>query len=339
MRVLSNKFLIRVSLCLVSLVLFSCSGDKKAKDLDGIEVKTVTGRFYDAFDGNLPSIDNAAHWYLGNSILDLDNSKEVIPPGGKLVEGSFKNEDSTEFMLFSKFGPAEDEEAYKAKGSFYEIPLYFSNNSNDTNTLTLSKEENKTLNVQLVLENKEIFSPVAFRIPGFFPIDERSLFTSFEGKLSLSLPPKNQTWLLLIFDIPEDIKTANLALCSKADFDINFSAAKFREINCKTVQEYKTELQFSMTQNWKKGEDPANATTTYYTNRETILDILNRFELEGETKLNRRLKDLIEMIKKAPAYEATYPQNPWFDVTISPELFSELSKLTDDIAAQFNCEK
>ena len=337
MRVFSNKFPIRVSLCLVFLVLFSCQGDTKSKDIDGIEVKTVIGRFYDAFDGKLPSIDNAAHWYLGNSILDLDDSKDVIPPGGKLVEGCFKNEDSTEFMLFSKFGPAEDEEAYKAKGSFYEIPLYFSNNSNDTNNITLSKEENKTLNVQLVSENKEVFSPVAFRIPGFFPIDERSLFTSFEGSLSMSLPPKNQTWLLLVFDIPEDIKTANLALCSKANFDINFSAVKFREINCKTVQEYKTELRFSMTQNWKEGEDPANATTTYYTNREAILDILNRFELEGEPKLNKRLEKLIKQIEKAPAYEATYPQDSWFDVTISPKLFSELSKLTDDITTQLNC--
>ena len=337
MRVLSNKFLMQLSLCLFYLVLFSCSGNKKSKDFNGIEVQMVTGRFYDAFDGKLPAIDNAAHWYLGNSILDLDDSKEVIPPGGKLVEGSFKNEDSTEFMLFSKFGPAEDEEARKPKGSFYEIPIYFANNSNNTNTITLSKEDNKTLNVQLVLENKEAFSPVAFRIPGFFPIDERSLFTSFEGKFSLSLPPKNRTWLLLVFDIPEDIKTANLALCSKANFEINFSAVKFREINCKTVKEYKTELQFSMTQNWKEGEDPANATTTYYTNREAILDILNRFELEGETKLNKRLEKFIKQIEKAPAYEASYPENPWFDVVLSPELFSELSKLTDDITVQLNC--
>lgn len=339
MRVFSNKCLIQVSLCLVSLVLFSCSGDKKSKGFNGIEVKVVTGRFWNAFDGQLPVMNNASHWYLGNSILDLDDSKEVIPPGGKLVEGCFKNEDSTEFMLFSKFGPAKDEEVYKAKGSFYEIPLYFSNNSTDTNNITLSKEENKTLNVQLVFENKETFSPIAFRIPGFFPIDERSLFTSFEGKLMVSLPPKRQTWLLLVFDIPEDIKTANLTLCAKANFDINFSAAKFRETNCKTVQEYKTELQFSMTQNWKEGEDPANATTTYYTNRETILDILNRFELEGEAKLDKRLEKLIEQIEKAPAYEASYPENPWFDVTLSPKLFSESSKLTDDIATQFNCVK
>jgi len=337
MRVFKNMFMTRLLFCSCFLTLLSCSGEKKAKAFNGIEVQMIIGRFWNAFDGKLPVMNNAAHWYLGNSKLDLGGSEEVIPPGGKLVEGCFKNEDSTEVMLFSKFGPEEDEEAHKPTGSFYEVPLYLSNNSKDTNTITLSKKDNKTLDVQLMLENKETFSPVAFRIPGFFPIDERSLFTSFESKLFLSLPPKTKTWLLLVFDIPEDTKTANLALCSKTTFFINFSAAKFREINCKTVKEYKTELQFSMTQNWKEGEDPANATTTYYTNREAILDILNRFQLEGETKLDKRLKKLIEQIEKAPAYEASYPENPWFDVNLSPELFSELSKLTDDIGTQLNC--
>jgi hypothetical protein len=337
MIILNNKFMIRLSLCFFSLILLSCAGENKTKNSNGIEVQTVIGRFYDAFDGNFPEINNAAHWYLEKSNLDMGESEKVIPPGGKLVEGCFKNEDSTEFMLFSKFGPAEDEEAYKPENSFYEIPIYFSNSSNDTNKITLSKGDNKTLNVQLILENNKAFSPVAFRIPGFSPIDERSLFTSFQGKLSLSLPPKNQSWLLLVFDIPEDIKKAKLNLCSKTDFDINFSAAKFREINCTTVKKYKTELQFSMTQNWKEGEDPANATTTYYTNREAILNILNRFGLETEPKLDKRLKKLIKQIEKAPAYEASYPENPWFDVTFSPELFSELSELTDDIAVQFNC--
>jgi len=337
MRVFKNMFMTRLLLCLFSLTLFSCSGEKKAKAFNGIEVQMIIGRFYEAFDGKLPEIKNASHWFLGNSQLDLGGSEEVIPPGGKLVEGCFKNEDSTEVMLFSKFGPEKDAEAHKPTGSFYEIPIYFLNNSNDTNTITLSKEDNKTLDAQLILENKEVLSPVAFRIPGFFPIDERSLFTSFESKLFLSLPPKTKTWLLLVFDVPKNIKTAGLSLCSQTNFDINFSAAKFREINCKTVKEYKTELQFSMTQNWKEGENPANATTTYYTNREAILDILNRFQLEGKTKLDNRLKKLIEQIEKVPAYEASYPENPWFDVNLSPELFSKLSKLTDDIGTQLNC--
>jgi hypothetical protein len=337
MRLFKNMFMTRLLFCSCFLALLSCSGEKKAKAFNGIEVQLIIGRFWNAFDGKLPVINDAAHWHLGNSHLDLSGAEEVIPPGGKLVEGCFKNEDSTEVMLFSKFGPAEDKEACKPTGSFYEIPIYFSNNSNDTNTIALSKEDNKTLNVQLVLDNKEALSPAAFRIPGFPPIDERSLFTSFESKLFLSLPPKTKTWLLLVFDIPADIKTAELVLCSKTTFDINFSAAKFREINCKTVKEYKTELQFSMTQNWKEGEDPANATTTYYTNRAAILDILNRFQLEGETKLDKRLKKLIEQIEKAPAYEASYPENPWFDVNLSPELFSLLDEFMDDISTQFNC--
>jgi len=337
MRLFKNMFMTRLLFCSCFLALFSCSGEKKTTTFDGIEVQMIIGRFWNAFDGKLPEIKNASHWFLGNSQLDLGGSEEVIPPGGKLVEGCFKNEDSTEVMLFSKFGPAEDKEAHKATGSFYEIPIYFSNNSNDTNTITLSKEDNKTLDAQLILEDKKVLSPVAFRIPGFFPIEERSLFTAFESKLILSLPPKNQTWLLLVFDIPEDTKTAQLNLCSQINFDINFSASKFRQNNCKTVKKYKTELQFSMTQNWKEGEDPANATTTYYTNREAILEILNQFQLEGETKLNNRLKKLIEQIEKAPAYEASYPENPWFDVILTPELFSRLSKLTDDIYTQLNC--
>jgi len=334
------------------IILFMCGIFIFTEDSDcrAITVFMGVGRFWDAFDGKLPSIDNAAHWFLGDSKLDLSNSEEKIPPGGKLVEGDFKvssQKKDSEVLNFSKFGPAAAKNVYKASGTFYEVLIYLHNSCSTRISTVLSKEDNKTLNAKLVLDNKTALSPIAFRIPGFDAIDEKSLFTSFEGRLSVSLPAKSRTWLLLVFDISKNIQTGKLHIFSSVVYDIKFpdrknipnenissSEKKCWETNCKAVQSYKTELKFSMSKSWKQGEDSSKAITTYTTNREALLDILGRFQLDDEKDLHTRLLTLIKMVKNAPAYNAVYPENTWLDVTLSNDLFNLLGKFMNDVSAR-----
>ena len=65
-------------------------------------------------------------------------------------------------------------------------------------------------------------SPVkAFAIPGTGVVSNNGLLETWEGNLHFGLEPGEQTWILLLFDIPTEVSEAKFQLKSAEPFTIN----------------------------------------------------------------------------------------------------------------------
>ena len=109
------------------------------------------------------------------------------------------------------FAPSEGIVVEKATGRFLELQVWFTNKGQKEATLDFITNEGTELDARLLFDQGKTAKVRAFLIPGL-GIAPISLVTFWKGNLGIKLNPGQETWLLLVFDIPADIKTAKLQI-------------------------------------------------------------------------------------------------------------------------------
>jgi hypothetical protein len=150
---------------------------------------------------------------------------DATPPGinlSKVVEGSTKVTTRGNYsytMTVRNFAAFRQSSAPKAKGRFWEILVWFTNTGKNTAKLDFVGKGQSMMDAGLIIPDKKSLELKAFLIPstGIAPI---SLITAWQGPLGLKLEPGEKTWLILVFDVPTEIKAAQLRLKQAAPLKV-----------------------------------------------------------------------------------------------------------------------
>ena len=106
-----------------------------------------------------------------------------------------------------------------ANGKFLEITVWFTNKEdNDAvvywirNPSANSTSGNEFM-CSLQYGNNQTAVLKGFSIPGTVVANYRAtLFTSYKGVLNFNLKPKEETWILMLFDVPDDVSEFTFTL-------------------------------------------------------------------------------------------------------------------------------
>lgn len=109
-------------------------------------------------------------------------------------------------MIYEKFNPSDYKEGIKPSGTFLELLLWFTNTGEKESVVWFNTKGESLMDSHLILNKQKIYAK-AFLIPGL-EIAYISLVTAWEGQLGFVLKQGEQTWLLIIFDVPEEHKSA-----------------------------------------------------------------------------------------------------------------------------------
>jgi hypothetical protein len=113
-------------------------------------------------------------------------------------------------MVYENFNPSDFKEGIRPSGKFLELLLWFTNAGKKESVVWFNTKDENLMDSHLILNSQTIYAK-AFLIPGV-EIAYISLVTEWEGQLGFVLKQGEQTWLLLIFDIPEEHKSIQFQL-------------------------------------------------------------------------------------------------------------------------------
>lgn len=208
----------RISIWQRSFVLFGAlllALPARAGDIaPGVSV-SASVRTWRSFDGELPNDTQAARWSAGDRFLIEIRRLPSFPGKSVLANGTSALEQtdgktgqkSTYALTAAMFGG--DEAARTPEGTFWEVTVRLRNNGKTPQTVPVQK--NGRLDAALTMPDGKSLKPVGFVFPDV-DVWSRSLLTEVYGQLAVKLAPGASTWLVLVFDVPEDDRTATLRL-------------------------------------------------------------------------------------------------------------------------------
>lgn len=101
-----------------------------------------------------------------------------------------------------------------SKGIFWELLLWFENKGNKKTTCEVYKDDESGIDVHLFLSDGSETVLSGFKVPGLGLISDESLIVSTNGKWSVDLKPGEKSWIIVVFDVPSDQKSAKFRLKS-----------------------------------------------------------------------------------------------------------------------------
>jgi hypothetical protein len=151
---------------------------------EGVFVKVSRVRTWESYDNDVPPLDPHQHWVSQGS------------NGGG-------------FSISVK--PFTGEGRVSPKGRFWEVLLWIENKSVKQTTIPLYGKDEEGLDVRLMLDGGEEMPMCGYRVPGF-NISYMSLVVASQGRLQADLKPTEKTWLLVVFDVPREHKSARFQI-------------------------------------------------------------------------------------------------------------------------------
>jgi hypothetical protein len=176
--------------------------------LGGLMVRLGAVRTWTSFDGKTPVAKADERWVSG--AMRLVTFSDPFLGSSRLASGKrqmSQGKDSYAATLES-FAKAD---APRAEGRFCEVAVLLVNRGTTPVTLSLADAAVSTLDARLMLTSGESVTPRAFLVPGVGAA-ATSLVRSFEGKLAVALAPGEESWALLVFDVPPGQSQARLQL-------------------------------------------------------------------------------------------------------------------------------
>jgi len=137
-------------------------------------------RTWTSFDGNAPADEPYENWAAG---------------------GPYKNS-------FHRF--TADQKV--AQGKFVEFLIWFDNKGTEDNSIEMIHSGDSIPDCQLLYGQNQHTIPNAFLIPGLGIAKDKCLIEIWNGILKFNLKSKEKTWLLLLFDVPNNVSEAKLQL-------------------------------------------------------------------------------------------------------------------------------
>jgi hypothetical protein len=176
--------------------------------LGGLTVRLGAVRTWTSFDGKTPVVKADERWVSG--AMRLVTFSDPFLGSSRLASGRrqmSQGEDSYVATLES-FAKAD---VLSAEGRFCEVAVLLANPSTAPVMLSLADAAARTLDARLLLASGAPVPLRAFLVPGVGAADT-SLVRSFEGKLAVALAPGEESWALLVFDVPAGQSQARLQL-------------------------------------------------------------------------------------------------------------------------------
>jgi hypothetical protein len=172
--------------------------------VEGLTVKVASVRTWRDFDGTTPAQKGDERWVSGVMKLQTDPTLG----SSRLASGERQMSSGADgYKAQIRSFAAKD--APRPSGRFCEVIILISNPG--PAPVTVEMLEAKTIAAHLLPATGTPFDPRAFLIPGLAAADT-SLVESFEGKLAVTLAPGEQTWMLLLFDVPVGQANARLQI-------------------------------------------------------------------------------------------------------------------------------
>jgi hypothetical protein len=185
-------------------------------ELEGLTAQVASIRTWTAFDGKLPAVKSAEHWVSG--AMRLQTFDDPMLGSSRLSAGKREMSQGADryAATIESFAVAG---APKATGRFSEIALVLANKGTKPVTVGPLNATAKTFDARLLAGAPAGLAPRAFLIPGLGSA-KTSLAKSFEGKLAVTLGPGEQTWALLVFDVPAKQAQAKLQIKKGPALDV-----------------------------------------------------------------------------------------------------------------------
>jgi hypothetical protein len=176
------------------VVLFLCAGvscsrheSQVGKEIpldDGVFMKVSRVRAWESYDHDVPPLDPYQHW---------------VSQGSK--KGGFS----------ISVRPFTGEERVTPKGRFWELLVWIENKGVKETAIPLYGKDEEGLDLHLMLGSGVKMPMCGYRVPGF-NISDMSLVVASQGRLQAELKPTEKTWLLVVFDVPREQKSAQFQI-------------------------------------------------------------------------------------------------------------------------------
>ena len=184
--------------------------------LEGLTVRLGAVRTWASFDGKTPVVKADERWVSG--AMRLVTFSDPIPGSGRLLSGTHQMSQGVDSYAATLESFARSA-APKPKGRFLEVTLLLANPGQAPVTVSLADKAARTLDARLLLAGSALVPLRAFLVPGVGAADT-SLVKSFEGKLAVALRPGEESWALLVFDVPVAESQARLQLKRTATLSV-----------------------------------------------------------------------------------------------------------------------
>jgi hypothetical protein len=183
-------------------------GTAAVAQLEGLTVKVASVRTWTSFDGKTPVLKRDERWTAG--AMKIQTFTDPIYGASRLSSGTRemsqgKDRYAATLESFAVKG------APKAAGRYCEIAVVLTNGGAQAASVSWLDAASKTLDARLLLPAGTAVPLRAFLIPGVGAA-RTSLVKSFDGKLAMALAPGEETWALLVFDVPAGQSQARLQL-------------------------------------------------------------------------------------------------------------------------------
>jgi len=159
------------------LLPFFTACNKPDKKGNGIMISVKSARAWKVFDSQIPPDEPYECWSAGNHSMSVTNFT-----------------DTTNTI---------------SEGQYLEILTWFKNEDDSTVRIEIVPEGGHEINASIVLSGEKTLPVYAFRIPGL-DVANVSFVTAWEGSLGFTLEPGKETWIVLIFNIKEDVSSGEL---------------------------------------------------------------------------------------------------------------------------------
>lgn len=193
----------------------------------GVTAAIKSIRTWESFDNSLIGTSGELgksyeHWLSGGLAIkrlgDLDS--KILSGKREVSQGA-----SSYTMNVSRFAPYNGEAGVKASGRFCELLLWFTNKGKQQSTIWFHNKGQNGLDAQLLLTGQDTIGVQAFLMPGL-GVAPISLVTSWKGQLGIKLNPGEETWLLLVFDVPHKYSSARFQLKNTSPFVVRLPDTK-----------------------------------------------------------------------------------------------------------------
>jgi hypothetical protein len=224
-----------------------------------IVLRVLSARVGDSYKASPPASDRQMLWWSGDlqvggirTVLVAENGARawmeekdnllVRSQGG--LSGRSQSDQKKEVFAteVTNFIAFSDQPGQGPRGEFWQVLVGLKNAGRSSETLVLHEAGAGTLDAALRPRGGSELAPAGFLVPGM-RLGRIALLTSWKGKLAARLAAGEETWLLLLFDVPRVTQEAMLSI-GKAELEIkperppfgNLSAGSYLNAGSAAVQ-------------------------------------------------------------------------------------------------------
>ncbi len=177
----------------------------------------------------LKAVPDGSHYYIKMNNMSIGGGPSPIVRTEGQAQTSTLLRDGTKFAEFSRRCVKIEE----PRGRWLEALLHFSYSGDQKVTQSITSSEKGVLDIQIRAESHDEFvAPVDFVSQGLsnsrlefleeLASEGLTVASEFDGDIQIYLEPEGQSWLLLLYDIDEEARSASLRIAGSEAISVSW---------------------------------------------------------------------------------------------------------------------